>query len=270
MADDLIAKYHMSDHFFKKFYDAVRDPTWPIAENYAEFVQLPERIQVECRSQHTLGDRCREMENVDYWRRHLSHSEVFRRGDVVYAPVHKCANSYYKRLLQKQEWQSCNLWDLDLTRLHAFGLIMHPLTRRLKGITQLLEMSFKNDCKIALEFITIPEHKEFFRSIAIMDAHSMPYSIVYGEKLRQIHWIPMELFSDRELKDQVISWCDRFGVEVVIPFDDARVNESSPEKKTLYNTVKDIFLNQYPADADSYLLFAEDLKFYRELIDQYV
>lgn len=258
----------MSDYFFSQFYKDVKDPSWPPAENYTDFLNLPAHIQQECRDLHQINDRMSEIQTRSYWHPRLSQANVFVKGSVVYVPVFKCASSYYSHLVQEQGWDAGNLWSMDLDKMHAFGLLMHPFTRRLKGIVENLSRAFLDDYAAAEQYITQSPGIDFFKHISITDAHSMPYSISYGTKMHQVHWIPMDLLSDSEIKQEVRRFCLQHGVEIEISDNPSRRNHSPPDKIKLYQTVTDIFKN-WCTPGDLYLLFADDLKFYHELARKY-
>lgn len=258
----------MSDFYFNKFYKDIKDVSWPNAENITEFCQLPEKIQNECIEQHGLNDRMIEIQSTAYWRNKSYQSTVWCMGTLVYVPVMKCAHTYYTDVFKQQGWIPKNIWDLDLTTLHAFGLIMHPLTRRLKGITQSLIVSFDHDPTQVIALLQQKNVAEFVQSIAITDGHTMPYSVTYDTKLSQIHWIPMDCLSDNAIKQEITTFCKTHGVEVHIPKTNVRSNASSAAKLQLYQLLKNQFLQQDSVPPDLYQLFADDISFYHNLIKQ--
>lgn len=259
----------MSDYFFKRFYKTVKGPDWPGVENMVEFSKLPARIKDECRDVHGLDQRLNELEDKTYWYKNISHSIVYRKDNVVYVPTFKCASTYYTDLVLSQGWVKENIWDLDLEKYKAFGLMLHPFTRRLKGIIQLMKKSFSNDFSKASNFLLDENNRNFVSQISIMDGHTLPYSFLFGSKLAQIDWLPMEVYTDDEIKSSIISFCKQNGVDIIIPRNDKRSNQSSDDRIKLYDSLKRIFLDEYETNAELYLLFADDLKFFHALLNKH-
>ena len=255
----------MSDHYFNQFYNDVRAKDWPDATNYAEYLKLPEWMQEECISDHSLEKRLHEIEDHHHWRRLSGPIIGFRKADVVFLPVYKCGSSYYTEILETQGWEKANIADLDLQRLHAIGVLIHPLTRRLKGIAEGVHRTFKHDYDKINRYMSDPDFRNFLNSISILDDHSIPYTIAFGEKLDQIHWIPAELFTYDQIDSQIRSFCKRFDVDIDFPQNYNR-GESGASQRMLYNTIKDDWLHDPKALVETYMLFADDLKFYHALL----
>jgi hypothetical protein len=258
----------MSDYYIRHFYDQVKGPSWPEIKNYNDFLNLPDWIKDECNTVHQFPTRLRQLESASYWRENQQHAIGYQYNDLVYVPVLKCANSYYVNFFKDQlGWKEINLDNLNYNEISAFGLMMNPMTRRVKGITQVLFLSYDNDYNRIIELLHTTSFINFISYITILDSHTLPYTVAFGESLNKIHWIPMEPFTDNELKEQITCFLNTKGVDVKIPNTD-RINQSSLKKLQVFELIQDIFLTNEPG-AELGMFFADDVKFYNNLLKTY-
>ena len=257
----------MSDYFFTKFYDQAKDQSWSQVNTYTEFLKLPNTIKQECFHLHNLRARLNELENEKYWRFQSSHNIGYQCQNVVYVPVMKCANSYYVDLFHiRNNWKQVKLSELNLDAVCLFGLILHPLTRRIKGIAEVLSIAYNRDYKKILLQLQQPEFATFVSSISILDAHTFPYSLLFGDLFEKIKWIPMELFSDTELQQQIKKFTDNYGVKINFPEIINRKHQSDTYKMQCFHRLQQIYLQTEPP-AELYQLFSRDLTLYHRLIE---
>jgi hypothetical protein len=258
----------MSDYFIKHFYDQVKDPIWPEITTYNDFLKLPESIVTECNTIHNFPSRLSELEDEHYWQRQIIHNIGYQYNNTVYVPVLKCAHSYYTNFFRDQlGWAEVKLHNLNWNNITAFGLLMNPMTRRVKGITQVLTQSFNDDYDSILQLLATPNFSKFIGTIQLLDAHTVPYHLSFGKLLNKIHWIPMEPFTDEELKNQITCFLATNNVSISIP-NDKRINQSSSSKQKVFTAIQNIFLSTEPA-AELGLMFAKDIKFYNNLLNTY-
>lgn len=257
----------MSDYFFTKFYDHVKDRLWPQVYTYGDFLKLPDIIQQECFQLHNLRSRLNEIEDEQYWINHGTHNIGYQCQDVVYVPVMKCANTYYVNLFHNlNNWKQVNLSELNLDSVYLFGLMLHPLTRRIKGIVEILSQSYGSDYKKILLQLQQPEFATFIGQVSTVDAHTIPYSILFGDLLNKIKWIPIELFSDRELQQQIKQFTDFHNVTVNFPEIITRKNQSNKYKTQCFEQLQKIYLQTEPP-AELYQMFSKDLAIYHSIIE---
>lgn len=258
----------MSDYYIKHFYDQVKDPSWPEIKSYNDFLNLSDVIKNECNNEHNLVNRLSEIEDLNYWKKHQVHRIAYQHKNIVYVPILKCANTYYTNFFRDQlNWKQINLNDLNWNEVDAFGLMMNPMTRRVKGITQVLCMAYKENYKNILQLLESPDFVDFVGKIIMLDAHTVPYTLAFGDILDKIHWIPMEPFTDNELKHQITCFLDTKNIKIEIPIT-KRLNQSTTEKEKIFSTIQDIFLSTEPG-AELGVLFANDIKFYNHLLTTY-
>lgn len=258
----------MSNYFIKHFYDQVKDTNWPDIKTYNDFLNLPDWIKHECNNIHCFTQRLNELEDKNYWKNRQSHSYGYQYKNAVYIPVLKCASSYYTKLFKdKLGWRQVNLSSLDFDKIKAFGLLMDPMVRKVKGITQVLCESFDNDYDAILSLFNNPRFAQFVSRITILDAHTIPYTVAFGELLNKIHWIPMELFTDNGIREQIIEFLEETGISAPVP-NDERINMSSDKKEKIFLMIENIFFkNEPPSEVG--LIFANDVKFYNSLLNKY-
>jgi hypothetical protein len=179
----------------------------------------------------------------------------------------KCANSYYVDLLHVQNgWNPVKLSDLDLNNVHLFGLLLHPLTRRIKGILENLGHSYNYDYEKILLLLQQLEFAKFVSTISTLDAHTMPYSFIFGPLLENIHWIPMEPYTDIELQQQIKHFAIGHKIDIKLPDVVNRINQSSPLKQQCFTELQKIYLQTLPP-AELYQMFGQDLSLYHRLIE---
>jgi len=259
----------MSDYFIKHFYDQVKDPSWPEINTYNDFLKLPKSIVTECNTIRNFPLRLRELEDKNYWQNELKHNIGYQYKNVVYVPVLKCANTYYTNFFRDQlGWAQVKLENLNWDEVSAFGLLMNPMTRRVKGIVEVLTIAYAHDYELILQSLATPNFSKFISSILMLDAHTIPYNLYFGKLLNKIHWIPMEPFDDEELKNQITCFLAAKDINVNIP-KNKRINQSSIDKQKVFTDIQNIFLSTEPV-AELGFMFADDVKFYNNLLNNYV
>ena len=258
----------MSDYFFKHFYDNVRDPSWPQVNTYSEFAKLPTFIKAECQQQHGLMQRLRQLEDRQYWISHSDLDRVYTYQNVAFLPVPKCASSAYIDLFHEQlGWRPDHLSNIDSNRVKVFSLIIHPLTRRLKGVVETLCRSFQYDFDSVLRALTDPGVLDFVAHTMIVDHHSTPYSLVFEPWFDSIDWKPMDLLSPDELQYEITKFLQDNHVNIDLP-KPKKLNVSNASKNQIYEMVKTKTLSIEPP-AELGIMFAKDLALYHSLVAKY-
>ena len=77
----------------------------------------------------------------------------------------------------------------------------------------------------------------------------------------------MELFNDIALKKQIMCFLATKNINIEIP-NNKRINQSLTDKQKVFTAIQNIFLSTEPG-AELGLLFAEDVKFYNNLLKTY-
>lgn len=274
----------MFDPEFASFYANVKGADWPDVQEYSEFIKLPKKIQDECIQEHQLTNRLTRICDLNYWTGH--EIKVYVKGNLAYVPIPKCASNYYQEQFYNLGWQRVPLSEINLETTKLFGLIMHPLKRYLKGVTQFLVASYSDltpvepkknywlsfNPKINWDSLNRAVESKYFlnlvQNIAVGDQHATPYYFLLGDLMYNIHWIPMDLFDDIELKNKVVEFVCDHGQEINLPNTINRINESSENQNNLYNTIKHLFFKQSHLCV-FHKLYGSDLRHYYQVLDQY-
>lgn len=257
----------MTDIFFKKFYNDVKDKSWPMVENYPDFLKLPAQIRQECVDLHDLNHRLDQIESQSYWRDSLL--TVYCHEDLAFLPVPKCASSYYTNLFENTlGWKKTNILDLEPGTM-CVGIFEEPITRYLKGIT---EWAFKKILPVMdYDINKIPP--VLLKSIIVGDLHSISYTTTLGPWLDRINCIPMYQQSDEQIKTHMMNLFATQNHNIKLPINDQKLNRSTQLKLDLYKLVKQLFEDSVINDKDyeyrsefTYLMLSPDLKFYHNLL----
>jgi hypothetical protein len=260
----------MVDVFLQEFYDSVKDATWPDISSYNDFISLPKEIMDECETVHSFKQRMNEIYNDDYWRRLTTPIFVFE--NLVYIPIAKCAHSYYSNYFGNVlGWRSTTLQNINPNDMVMFGLMMNPITHFLKGVTQCLWQvpEIRNCDEDRLSGFIHQYYKYLIGQMLVGDTHTVPYSVKFGNMLTQTNWIPMDQYSDNQIKVAFVNLFKKVGHDISMDFTDARLNSSSPKKIQLFQIVKEIFLLEEYRERlyRLYILRSTDINFYNQLLD---
>jgi hypothetical protein len=258
----------VSDIFFKKFYNDIKDESWPTVKNYPDFLKLPAHIQQECVDLHGLNYQLEQMESPCYWRDMLL--TVYCHENLAFLPVPKCAFTYYNNLFENTlGWKKINILDLEPGTV-CVGIFEEPITRYLKGIT---EWVFRKILPVMdYDINKIPP--VLLKSVIVGDLHSISYTTTLGPWLDKINCIPMYQKSDEQIKTHLMSLFATQNHNIKLPINDQKLNQSSQLKLDLYKLVTQVFEDSLISNDDeygcrgeyTYLLLSPDLKFYHNLL----
>jgi hypothetical protein len=272
----------MIDDEILKFYEAVRDPGWPDIQNYFDYCRLPIPIKQECDNLHNFQQRKSDIYDINHWVGSTVDLCVYK--NLAFVPVHKCAMIYNTTLFINLGWEKKSLHEIDIDSTYFFGTMMHPMTRWFKGITEWLLLSHMiGEQKPASttswsrpyrvnrrELYLTLKNLSFQRVLSTMlvgDVHSMPYSVIFGDFLNNVNWIPMDVLSDNEVKISMMNFCKLHGHNISLPLNDKRLHESSVDKLAIFDIIKSICLKDNDQLYSFYKTYNTDLKFYSKLIE---
>lgn len=262
----------MSDPIFQDFYNNVRDPSWPDAFSYKDFISLPDSIQNECLDLHNGINRLEEITNQNYWNNSRITNQVgWKYKNLIFIPLLKCGLYYYEDLFcERLKWEKHLLSPADCDKFIIISCIIHPFTKYLKGITEWiwLQRDFLRQTAGSLEnAITLLLRQEFL----MPDTHAIPYHLTLPGIIDKMTLIPADIMEDWEVRQNLMDIFQTAGHgEIVLPLGDERMHESGPEKLRIFNLVQQAF-NSKP-DCELlliYQLFSEDLKLYKNLVDNF-
>jgi hypothetical protein len=269
-----------------RFYNNVKDPSWPDIFSYADYHHLPNFIKEECDKLHHFQHRKEQICDVNTWI-DVSHPPVCVYEDLAYVPVQKCAYTYYTTFFTNLGWKRASLDTLDIKNTKFFGLVMNPLQRRLKGITQWIVDCYQSNEIIessvnpwkyenpVIDWVQLQSDiktkyfNKLLSTVTVGDMHSWPYVTMFGNLLDKINWIPMDSLTDDEVKTSIMSFCRLHGHNIQLPMDDARLHVSSENKLQVFEIVKKAFYSDPINLYQFYKIYNTDLKFYYNLVDNF-
>lgn len=266
----------MSDYYLTKFWNDVKDPSWPDISTWDDWLRVPEAMRRECIEVHDLYKRLADLEDPDHWRPWVI--VPYQKDRFVFMNVLKCGSSHYRDFFENRlGWKRLEIASLKELRPYIkFGLMMHPLERYLKGLTQFAwDMGIRDDIKV--EQMTI--------SCVMPDSHSLSYHFQFGDLMHDINWIPFKGMTDHETKSCMNRLFHCFGSDMEIPLEHPPQNVTVGTKLKLYQTICRHWRDRLPPTKENgrsiddpvpiqfnlnlymvYMAFAQDLKFYRDLL----
>ena len=275
----------MIDLEIQAFYNSVKDPSWPDITDYFGYASLPQHIKDECVQLHGFQKRKDIICDAEYWQNITTDVCVYK--NLAYVPIPKCAYAYYTTLFTNMGWERKNISTVDMESTKFFGLVMDPLTRWIKGITQWLVFSYTSEDILQsptnpwvdvygttdwgqLKFDLKNKYlKNIIGSINVGDTHSLSYSTMLGPLLNQTNWIPMGKLSDNELKISMMDFFKMHGHNITLPLDDQRLHQSTDDQLEIFNLIKNEVHKDQEQRCNFYKLYGNDLKFFYNLLDTF-
>lgn len=247
----------------KQFYEDVRGPEWPNIDTYTDYFRLPPELKNECNQEHNLQQRFDEIESRQYWQNLLLYG--YRYKNLVFVPAPSRVSNYYSELFGTQlGWQRVQLTDVTNDDI-CFGFMSDPFSRYYRNVTAYIQHIFFEIGKIDHTVTaSSPISKVLFSfltdNIAIPMTMDIPYTDMYGEKLKQICWIPDDLYTDNEIEDILSKLFKIHGNSVDLT--------PAYTQAQLLDLIKNIH-TQSNGIYTTYILLAPDLTFYRTLLENF-
>lgn len=275
----------MLDLEITKFYNDVKDPSWPEIHGYIDYTRLPNDIKNECIKLHQFQYHRTKNSSTEHWLNLTTYVCMYK--NLAYVPVPKCAYMYHTTLFTNLGWKKVPLHQVDIENTKFFGLLTNPLQRRLKGITQWITQCYEIDepkqsednpwIKVSSEVDWKQLHddlktKYFNRllsTIYVGDIHSLSYAETFGNLLHKVNWIPMDALSDNEVKTSMMNFFNLHGHDIQLPLNDARLHVSPKNKLELFDYVKTAFHSDPDNIYYFYKIYSNDLKLYYNLLDTF-
>lgn len=238
----------------------IKDPTWPSVDYYDDFIKVDTRIKHECISVHNVNNRINEITNPTYWE--SIHTDAYQKDQFVFINVPKCGFMHHEDFfVQRLGWRKVDYKDIkDSNEIILFGLMMHPLQRYLKGLTEFI---YRNNIADCLDL------DNFLNQALIPDMHSAPYSMICKPVFNQIHWIPFTTMTDIDTKESMNALFKHYGSQLTIPTQHEATHISPPDKLAIFNKLKQVWETQPLSIYGVYLLHASDIGFYHNLLDTF-
>lgn len=164
----------------------------------------------------------------------------------------KCGSTFFSNIFLANGWVESPLDSIDWNHDHIFSFIMDPYVRHIKGLVEdAINMGIE---KIMLQNFGL----KFWQDLPWIGPHSMPMSIIFGDSIHKIDWIPIDLdtVSSESVVDKILS-SHEIKIDWTIP---VYRNESIDYKKQLFHKFsslanseqKRILLEKFCADYEIY------------------
>ena len=112
---------------------------------------------------------------------------ALRFNNLVYVRNFKCASTFfYENFYATFGWHMIDYNNIDWDNDFVFGHIIDPIERRHKGIAEYINMM-----NLSEEFINNKKLQNLLQTTPYLDRHSLLYSLTFGDKCNDIHWIPL-------------------------------------------------------------------------------
>ena len=153
----------------------------------------------------------------------------------------------------------------DCDHCTIISSIIHPFTRYLKGVT---EWIWQNKQHWSLDLM-----ESFLGRCQLVfpDEHSVPIAQSYPDVIDKIIFVPSDIWSDQKTRIILMEIFQHLGhAEIILPIEDRRLHQSSPEKLAIFNRLKQLFLDRANSSLLlPYQIFSKDLYLYQQAVDKF-
>lgn len=191
---------------------------------------------------------------------------IYKKNNLIYIPTLKNACTFYRTLCMYNNWKTISWYDIDWHNHHVISFIGEPKRRYFKGLAQdLFNINFLEDKEVFYELLKYST-KTLNDTTLILTVHSTPLSIVLGDKVEQIDWIPIHKNIDNYKYFKKL--CLEYGIETRDDSPTIEKHESIPQKEAffdvLYNNMADIETNLY-----FNLVMSKDVDLYNRVLSKF-
>jgi hypothetical protein len=154
--------------------------------------------------------------------------------------------------------------EIDWQNSQVFSHIMHPLTRRTKGIAEFFNLIDGLPPELILS--TIDKWPSILQILQtpFFEEHSVPLTVLYGDRINDIHFIPID--------DPTIDYVQvtkeylrSYNLDPVFP--EEKINVAEDTQVRLVDIIDEHYSQNRPALIDA--VFAEDIKLYQQVVQSY-
>lgn len=158
---------------------------------------------------------------------------------LVYLRTLKCASTFfYRNLCDNLGWKELAWNEINWRNQHVFSHMLHPVTRRHKGIAEKLHMLGLNDG----EFMQDPRVQNLLRFVPLLDEHTSTYWDTYGTACWSIDWIPLTGGFEENI-DRTNLLLESYGV-ATDRWDISLRHESDDDKQNLVQQLANMWATQ--------------------------
>ena len=109
-------------------------------------------------------------------------------SNLVYAPMLKCASTYYRNMCEINGWTSIEYSQIDWDKDQVFGFIMDPYRRHVKGLVE-DHARLKKVFGLTLDQV----HDKFWHFAPTIGIHSIGITQFYYGLYDKMTWIPLNI-----------------------------------------------------------------------------
>ena len=182
--------------------------------------------------------------------------EIYRLNNLVYLKTLKCASTYYANVFEFNGWKKDTANNIDWDKDHVFSFMMHPVTRRSKGLAQFVYGTGKTDL--------LKQDAIFWGNVVYLDLHAMPYTTSYGDFAYKIDWILLD-HQDYTAKSLLEKLLEKFGVTVIFP--EVEKNQSDNTQLKVFESILDKASLEHRATRD--LGISKDVELYNDVSSKF-
>ena len=158
--------------------------------------------------------------------------EAYRYKNLVYIPLPKHASASYIHFFRDVlKWEYVETYKIDWTNNIVFAHLVHPITRYVNGVVQILQQNNLDHLIESEDFLTILKTSIFF------DQHTYPITRIFDlPQCFQIEW----LLLDHHLvtgEESTQAFLKDYGIEIDIK-DISKLNQSRGKKTILREKIK--------------------------------
>lgn len=191
---------------------------------------------------------------------------IYKKDNLVYIPTLKNACTFYRTLCVFNNWETIEWKDIDWSRHHVISFISEPKRRYFKGLAQdLFNVYFPEDKAVFYELLKYST-KTLNDTTLVLTVHSTPLSIVLGDRIEQIDWIPIHKSIDNYLYFKKL--CAEYGIEINDDSPTIEKHESIPQKEDFFD---ELYLNLSNIETNLYfnLVMAKDVDLFNRVLSNF-
>lgn len=188
--------------------------------------------------------------------------ECARWCNLVYARTLKSGSEFfYKNFVVTAKWEPMTWRDIDWDSDHVFSYIMDPIQRRHKGMAEYL---FVNH---ALHLLDDLYFDRIIAQAPFLDEHSASMRTVYGDRIKDIHWIPMSQ-NDHDLAQRLTDQLLTEHGHTAIAWNKEFIHTTENYIGPAYRTLKSLW-EQDPFVGITRFYFQEDIELYISALEKH-
>jgi len=184
---------------------------------------------------------------------------AYRFRHLVYIPIYKNAATSYEVLFGNVlNWPTILTENIDWSTNTVFAHISNPYERHLRGTTQFLYQH-------QLTSVIDDPRFEKFLSSGYFDHHSYPLTLMFGDNVKKIKWLPLDhptIHSDTI----ACSFLREHGITITenqIP----NMNISQPDQKNILDRIRKICEKNQYTSTGLFFMLDDDQVLYNKVIN---